>query len=512
MHALGESYSLTQSAFRIQETNSPGVTFILNVTKATTLVNYQFTWTVTDPTGATHNVNTQVNMAPATFTTSVNYPTSFGQTIIFVGNYSITVSQTSPPANSNPVKTAQFKVGLTDAATYQRTNPVSITAQGYGNAENVTISISSKSGPAPGFPTSSLASNTGVLSYNWNSIPASIPLGNYTVTLAGKTTKTIPDSQSFLVIPANMTIPQLFVGQSSLQRSQTEGFHFTASYPSTVQAKTGSAIIRVTEADGVTVHNIVATYHTIQGQFQGTFQIPLNSSVGVWVASIDIGGYNDGFGNIGPASSVVRGFAVSSATLTVTAHTASANYTTGGVVGIYATILTPGGDNFTSGTVKATTFLSSRQIVNPIQLSYDQSRGKWVGSYTVNSTNPSGIWIIQVNATDVYGNSGYGSTSTLVTVPPTPQPPPPTPTPPPQSSTFDYLWILVIGLVAALAILASAIVYRRGSALRKVLKVDVEAVHAEAKKVESNEFFKKVQEQLKEPERDNEKISASKQG
>ena len=150
VHALGESYSITQSAFRIQETNSPGITFILNVTKATSPVNYQFTWTVTDPTGATHNVNTQVNMAPATFTTSVTYPTSFGSTsIIYVGNYSLSVSQTSPPANSNPVKTAQFKVGLTDAETYQRTSPVSITAQGYNNIENVTISISSKSGPAP---------------------------------------------------------------------------------------------------------------------------------------------------------------------------------------------------------------------------------------------------------------------------------------------------------------------------------------------------------------------------
>lgn len=506
VHALGESYSLTQSAFRVQETDNPGVTFILNVTKATSPLNYQFTWTVTDPTGATHNVNTQVNTAPATFTTGVTYPSSFGSaSIIYVGNYSLAVSQTSPPASSNPVKTAHFEVGLTNAETYQRTRPVSLTAQGYGNSENVTISISSKSGPAPGFPTSSLASNAGVLSYTWNSIPASLPLGNYTVTLAGKTTKTIPDTQSFLVIPANMTIPQLFVGQSSLQRSQTEGFHFTASYPNTVQAKTGSAVVRVTEADGVTVHNIVATYRSSTAQFQGTFQIPLNSSIGVWVASIDIGSYDDGYGNIGPSSSVVRGFAVSSAVLTVTANTASANYTTGGVVGIYASILTPAGDNFTSGTVEATTFLSSRQIVNPIPLSYDQSRGKWVGSYTVNSTNPSGIWIIQVNATDAFGNSGYGSTSTLVTVPPTPKPPPPTTTPPPQSSTFDYLWIIVIALVAALTILASLIVYRRGRVMRKVLKVDLEAIHAEAKKVESNEFFKNVQEQLIEQKKDSSK-------
>jgi len=37
--------------------------------------------------------------------------------------------------------------------------------------------------------------------------------------------------------------------------------------------------------------------------------------------------------------------------------------------------------------------------------------------------------------------------------------------------------------------------------VRRVLKVDLEAIHAEAKKVENNEFFKNVQEQLKEQKR-----------
>jgi LPXTG-motif cell wall-anchored protein len=163
---------------------------------------------------------------------------------------------------------------------------------------------------------------------------------------------------------------------------------------------------------------------------------------------------------------------------------------------INAKVVTPDGADFTAGTVTATTHHSTFQIGNPLQLSYDQMHGKWVGSYTANSTNPAGIWFIQVNATDAYGNSGYGSTSTLVTIPPTQQPPPP------QTSTFNYLWILVIGLVAALAVLASFIVYRRGKLVRRVLKVDLEAIHAEAAKVENNEFFKNVKEQLREQRKD----------
>ena len=490
----GERYSFSQSAFRIQETNSPGITFVLNVTTPLTGFNYQFSWAVTDPTGAIQTKTTTVNSVPSTFATSVTYPTDFGSTTIaYVGEYNITVSQSSPPPITKAA-TSLFQVGLTDAVEYQRTQPVSMIAQGYRSAENITISIRSTSGNAAGFPTTRLANSLGVLAYTWTSIPSSVPLGNYTVTLTGSVTpKTgFPDTQTFLVDPANVTITQLSITQSSLQRSQTQTFRFIATYPNTVQVKTGSATIRIIEADGFTEHDITATYKTSVGQFQGTFQIPLSSETGVWVASIDVGGYNDGYGNIGPSSSVNRGFAVSPAVLSVSSSTPNSTYTTGSIIVVNAIVVTPGGDNFTSGTVIATTHISSVQIGSPLLLSYDQTHGKWVGSYTVNSTSPTGLWFIQVNATDAYGNSGYGSTSTVVTLPPSQQPPSPT------SSAFNYLWIIVIALVAALAILASFIVYRRGRMVRRVLKVDLEAIHAEAKKVENNEFFKNVQEQLKE--------------
>jgi len=493
----GETYSFSQSTSRIQETNSPGITFVLNVTTPLAGINYQFSWAVTDPTGALQTTTTTVNSVPSTFTTSVTYPTNFGSAnITYVGEYNITVSQTSPPPTTKAA-TSLFQVGLTDAEEYQRTQPVSMIAQGYKSTENITISIRSPTGNASGFPTTRLADSLGVLAYTWTSIPPSVPLGNYTVTLTGsKTPKTgFPDTQTFLIDPANVTITQLSITQNSLQRSQTETFRFSATYPNAAQAKTGSAIVRIIEADGLTEHDITATYKTGVGQFQGTFQIPLRSDTGVWVASIDVGGYNDGYGNIGPSSSVNRGFAVSPAVLTVTANTPNNNYTTGSIIVVNAIVVTPGGDNFTSGTVIATAHHSSLEIGGPLQLSYDQTHGKWVGSYTVNSTNPVGSWLIQVNATDAYGNSGYGSTSTLVTLPPSQQPPSPT------SSAFNYLWIIVIALVAALAILASFIVYRRGRMVRRVLKVDLEAIHAEAKKVESNEFFKNVQEQLKEQKR-----------
>src|SRR3989442_7568484 len=89
---------------------------------------------------------------------------------------------------------------------------------------------------------------------------------------------------------------------------------------------------------------------------------------------------------------------------------------------------------------------------------------------------------------------GQGSTSTLVTMPAAPQ----------QSSTFNYLLVVVIALLGGLAVLGSWIVFGRKRVLRRALKVDLEAVHAEAKKVENQDFFKKVHEQLRQQKKESE--------
>lgn len=506
VHGLLGSYSLTQSTFRIQETNSPGVSFTLNVTGATSGIDYQFAWTVRDPTGTYHNVNTAMTPTASSFKITVNYPTAFGQgvPVQFVGNYSMDVNQTMP-APTTAAARSWFIVGLADSNSYVRTNPVSIAAQGFKNNDNVSIALTSPFGSVPGFPVYRAANGTGVMSYTWTSIPVNAVLGNYTLTLTGAgTSKTILDTQMFRVNPANMTVSQLSITQLSLERTQTESFRFSATYPNSARATTGTAIVRVIEADGITEHDISASYKSGLGMFEGFLQIPLNSTAGAWVASIDVRGFNDGYGNIGPSASVARGFAVSPATLTIVVTTNKGNYTSGSVVAIYAEVVTPGGANFTSGTVISASFFSGREVKTAIQLSYDQTRGDWVGSYTVNSTDPSGVWIVQVNATDAYGNSGYGSTSALFTVPPPASPPSANPSII-QMLTSNYLLLVIMGLAVALTIVGSWAVFRRRSVSRKVLKVDVVAVHTEAAKVENGAFFKTVQEQLKDMQKEREK-------
>jgi len=495
---VGETYTLTESASRLQESSTASVLLILNVSNANTLANYAFTWSVKDPSGSVHKATNATN-APhsASFVESVAYPGKFGSSpsLAYTGVYAVWVNQTQPLlVGSTGVANGQFQVGLTDSLSYPRTFPVGIRASGYAPDLNVTIMISGSGGPTPGFPLNQLADSNGDLSYVWPSIPASTSLGNYTLTLTGSPTKTPPDVQSFTVTATNVTISPLTISLSYLQRSQTEDFRFSASYPNGAQVKTGSANLRLVEADGLTSHYVAMAYKSNLGVFRGTFQIPLSSEVGPWVATVEVSSFDDGYGNKGPISSVLKPFTVSPAILTVSATTNYNNYTIGGIVVIYASVVTPGGYNFTSGIVTATTYHSSSQIGSPLLLFYDQSRAEWVGSYTVNSTNPYGIWQIQVNASDSYGNMGQGSTSTLVSVPAAP---------PQQSSTFNYILVVVIALLGGLAVLVSWIVFGRRRVLRRVLKVDLEAIHAEAKKVENQDFFRKIQEQLKQQRKEN---------
>ena len=496
VHALNETYNLTASPTRLQETNTARVLLILNVSNANTIANYAFTWSVKDPSGAVHQTNNQTN-APhgASFVESVSYPGRFGSgtSLAYVGVYAVWVNQTQPPmVGSTGVANGQFQVGLTDSLSYQRLLPVLIRAVNYQPSGNVTIKISGPGGLVTGFPLNKTADSTGLLPYNWP-IPVSLPVGDYTLTLTGIPAKSPPDIQSFSVTATNVTISSLIISKNLLQTSQTEDFRFSALYPNFTPVKTGSVNLRLVEGDGSTSHYVTMTYSSTLNAFHGTFQIPLTSEVGAWAATVEVNSFDDGYGNRGPVSSVLKPFTVAPAILTVSASTNYNNYTVGGIVVIYASVVTPGGYNFTNGTVTATTYHSSRQIGSPLSLFYDQSRGKWVGSYAVNSTNPAGIWQIQVNASDIYGNMGQGSTSTLVTVPAGP---------PQQSSTFNYLLIAAIVLIAGLAILVSWIIYGRKRILRKVLKVDIEAIHAEAKKVENQDFFKKVQEQLTQQRKD----------
>jgi len=391
----------------------------LNVSNATSFTTYSFRWRVVDPSGFSSSSTNSMFTVGSSFTISTTYPTNFGPgSTDLVGNYSVSVDETGP-ANKPGVATGRFIVGLTNSTSYQRTSTVSVQAGGYIAGENVTISLSYGSTNLAGFPTRGAADSNGVFSYIWQSAP-SVPIGVYSLTLQGSmTTKAVSDAQSFTISPANIIIQQLTVARTSLQRTETQGFRVTANYQSGVAVQSGSVTLSVVEADGSTSHFTTAYYDSSLSVFRSSFAIPAGGVVGSWAYSIEVNSFNDGYGNGGPTTGVTKGFNVQTATLTVGVSVANKTYTAGDVVAIYATVTTPDGNPVSSGTVTGSLSVASTRVPvgGHVALVYAPGLGKWAGSTIVNSTDPAGLWLIQVSASDAYGNFGVGSSLSLAQSP-----------------------------------------------------------------------------------------------
>ena len=448
----GESYALTITPGRVQESISNQVVLSLRVTNASAFTNYGFTWTVVDPSGFSHTANNSTNSGFGTsFTLSTNYPKSFipSTSLRYVGNYTVRVDQTNPSSKLN-IAGGQFQVGLTNAGTYHRTDTTSIQGIGYRAGENVSISLSYGSNAVPGFPTSGSADPNGVLSYLWQSPPGAT-IGVYNVSLGGSTTVKSPaDTQIFTLFPTNVTIPQLMVARTSLERTETQDFTFNPIYLSGVAVQSGAVTITVVEPDSVTTHSVTAAYNPGMGMFQAGYRIPLTSQIGTWASSIRAASFSDGYGNTGPLVGVTSGFNVQPAQLSISVGVQNKTYSPGDVMAIYASVRSPDGSQFTSGTLTA--FLSplnsATQIGSGVTLVYVSSR--WVGSTVVNSTDPAGVWLVNVNASDSYGNIGQGSSVAVVNN---------SLAQPPSQPLNLFYFIVVAGIVGGG--LTSALLFRR---------------------------------------------------
>lgn len=495
VHAPGEVYTFSVSSSRVQEYNAPGVTLYVNVTNAVVGGRYQLTFNVRDPNGAGKNSSNSTTATSSTFVLSVVYPRDFGAGLVmkYVGTYTINVAQNQPSAKPS-VAIGQFQVGLTDSVTYQRTYPISIEATGYQAGENITTSLVHSGIPAPGFPTSLLADPGGSLNFSWR-IPPSEPLGAYTLTLAGSSTaKTPQDTQTFTILATTVSVPGLTVNSPSISRSLTEQFLFAPQYPDGQRIQTGLATIRIAESDGVYYANATGNYDGSTGTFRGKYYVPRDAMTGIWVATVDPKKFDDGYGNLGPALAVSTGFNIQPASLNVSVVATGPTgktYAPGDLIPVYTSVSYPDGTAFASGTVTAKFSHSGIIVGSPVSLSYIPGQQEWAGNYQVTSNDPSGIWLITVDASDQLVDTGEGTSSAAVNVPPaTPQPT--------GVSTSSFLLLAAIAAAAALAVLFWALLVARKKTTRQEVKLDLRVVDKEVDRIQDSEFFKNVKKQVEE--------------
>ncbi len=492
----GPSFVLSSLPARIQEGAAGGVKLVLNVTNANFVTAYNFIWTVTDPAGTSKTSTNSTTSTGPSWVVRTNYPAAFGASTNLVGVYKINVTETVHSGGAG-VAIGQFQVGLTDNPSYQRTTPVLIRASGYLPLNNVTINLTYGSTSVTTFPTSMQADANGIISLSWQTAVGT-PLGNYFLTISGSTTtKTPPDSQAFTVYPTNVTISGLWLNKSSIQRTQTLEFRFNATYLNGSPALSGSAPIRITEPNG-TGHIITASYDASLQTFRALYVTALGSATGTWIGTIDVKSFDDGLSNGGPLSPVFNNFNIQPASLTVSAVSYNATYSSGMILPIYARIITPGATGFTQGMVTATISSFGQKIAGPLSLVYDPSRGEWSGSYKVNGTDPSGTWLVTIAASDGYGNSGQNSASLSVNTSGAMRP----------AESFFYTWTFWLLVLALFVIGFGILILRTRGVSHREVKLDVRAIKHQADQVKSDDFLQSIQAQLK---RRAERIAAEKE-
>ena len=485
--AAGETYTLTSSPVRILESTSSGVTLVVSVNNAlyTPPTPYVFSWAVKDPSGSSQSTTSNVLSTTSSWSFSVSYPSSFsGASLNLPGVYAVNVSETSPTSTPNVV-TGSFTVGITDSSTYQRTYPVQIQAGGYLPTDTVNMTITRSGDPIPTFSSSSMADTNGLVTASWQTLPGTTT-GSYTVSVVGKTTppKSVPDAQQFVVYPTNITTTSFGSGKNALEKSEIQAFKFNATYLNGLSVTQGSSTIRLTEPDGSTTHLATASYNSLLGRFSAAFTVPLSGETGAWTATIDAQSFNDPYGNGGPLLPATVTFNVLPASLSVTLFSSNKVFSVGDALTVQATIVTPGGTNFTQGTVQAVMTLSGQQIGTPLSLTYDPTRGEWIGNYKVASSDPSGTWLVTVSASDNYGNTGQSSVIDTITV-----------TSGQSSTSLLWSYLVIVLLVAGLGF--TILITRKRGLTRREVKLDIQAIKTQADKVKGDDFLQSIQEQLK---------------
>jgi hypothetical protein len=488
--SAAEQFSVSATPGRVVEGYPVGIHLVLTVSNSQALP-YAFTFSVTDPSGTAYTISKTQVSSGGTWSLTATFPTDFpsGATLNLVGTYTFNVGETAPTAVSS-VGATTFEVALTDAQTYPRYSVVQVTGSGYLPLDPVTIRVAQGTTMAPGFPATKNATATGIFSFSWQTLPNTI-LGNYNVSLTGMNTlaKTPPDLQQITVSRTNTTTPVVQVNARTLLRTQTVQISFNATYLNGSPATTGSATLTLTEPGGTTSHIIIASYDSATKSFTAAHNTALNSTIGLWSASLNARAFDDGYGNMGPASPVTTTFYIQNAALTISDQPFNATYFSSSIIPIVAKITTPAGAIFTQGTVTASMSGGGRTVAGPISLFFDQTQGMWTGSYKVNSIDPSGTWLLTVSATDQFGNGGQTTASFNVN----------TPGPPAQNpqglSTFTWLWLLTI--LGVLGLGFAILIFRRHNVSHREVKLDLHAIHSKAEEVKSDDFLQSIKTQLK---------------
>ncbi|OLD08186.1 MAG: hypothetical protein AUI95_03805 [Crenarchaeota archaeon 13_1_40CM_3_52_4] len=481
----GGYYSLTSVPSSTQEGNM--VNLVLTVTGATGGTLYQFRFFVKDSSSVTFKSPLENYTTPTgqtQFSKSVAYPsTSFAGSDSLLGQYTASVDLVSPFASPN-VASSSFFINIVDSSEHERTQTVNIQASGYNASESVSLSIRTQTTSTLVFAQTTTASPGGVVTADWN-IPVNATIDTYVVTVSGTSTfKTPPDVQHFGVNVAIMSVAAILSFKPIYQRTETMQYSFQPIYPDGSLPSTGVGLLTLATPSGSRT-TLTATYDGSTQTFNASYVTTMTNQTGVWTVTLGARAYSDAYGNTGPGTNIMNAPQLAPAALTIDVTT-NTNIAVGQQLKFNATVEYPDGTTLQSGTVRAYLLYSGTPTINDsVPLVFDTTLGLWVGSYTARSTDSGGLWSLVVKASDSPTPANTGTATRAITIQNTPP------------ASFPLYYFGFIATVIAGILIAVFLVFKKHRVTHARLKIDLEAVHSEAGRIESSEFFKSVKDQVR---------------
>lgn len=494
--STGNQYSLVAVPSTAPEGTTVSLVLSVSIMGISTgPTQYSFIFIVRDPVGATFQsqmINHTSPLGETHFSVVANYTSSeFPGVNSLAGTYSATVDQIAPSPIATVAGPTTFVLSSIDNLSYQRTETVKVQASGYNSSETVNVTIKTRTIPTIVFSQSATASGTGVVTTSWK-IPVNATIDNYIAFLNGTTThKNPPDNQTFAVRAAILTVSGISSARTTYQRTDTMKFSFQPVYPDgTTIASTGLGLLTLTGPNGKKV-TLTATYDSIAQTFNATYATSATNQTGAWTLSLAARGYSDAINpsNSGPANPVSTTVQLSLATLSVTVST-NTSPSVGQQLRLNVTLAYPDGSNPSSATVRAYLVYSGTPAINDtVPLVYDSGLGFWVGTRTISASDTGGLWSLIVTASDTATPANTGTATRAITIQNTSSPT--------SSASFPLYFFGIIAAIIAGLLLAVLLLFRRRRVGHTSLKIDLDAVHSEAGRIENQEFFKTIKEQVR---------------
>jgi hypothetical protein len=428
--------------------------------------------------------NYTTTLSQSQFSILVVYPSlSFAGSTSLLGQYIATVDLVSPVAFSG-VASSSFFINLVDFSERERTQTLNVQASGYNASESVTVTIRTQATSTLVLSQTAPASSAGIVTASWK-IPRNATIDTYTVVISGTSTfKNPPDTQHFLVNAATMVVAAITLLKPSYQRTETMQFSFQPTYPDGSVASTGVGLLTLSGPVGGKVI-LTSTYNGNSQAFGANYTTSASNQTGVWSVMLGARAYSDAYGNTGPGNAISNTAQLNPAVLALTVTT-NTNIAVGQQLKFNVTVAYPDDTILQSGAVKAYLVFSGTPTINDsVPVVFDTTLGLWVGTYTARSTDTGGLWSLIIKASDSTTPANTGTATRAITIQNTPP------------ASFPLYYFGIIAAIIAALLIAFFLVFKRRRVTHARLKIDLDAVHSEAGRIESSEFFRSVKDQVR---------------